>query len=134
MLAARKEEKILPASVIRDALEEQVAQIELEQSRKVSNKEKKQIKDDVTLSLLPKAFTRYQDIFSYIDVTQGWLIIDASSFNKAEELTSYLRGHVRESTHYQYTAKKPTFAINDPMANPKKQHFPSHLPWVMNVN
>ncbi|MDB2384397.1 recombination-associated protein RdgC [Endozoicomonas sp.] len=91
MVTARKEEKILPASVIRDALEEKIEHVEQTQDRKVFSKEKKLLKDDVVMSLLPKAFTRHQDIFAYIDLTEGWLIVDTSSFNKAEELTSYLR-------------------------------------------
>ena len=97
--------------MIRDALEDKVEQIEQEQDRKVFSKEKKLLKDDVVMSLLPKAFTRHQDIFAYIDVTEGWLVVDASSFNKAEELTSYLRETIGSLP-----------IINTPLKNP-----PSHL-------
>ena len=90
-LAARKEERLLPASVIRDATNEKVEQIEADQGRKVFRKEKDQIKDEVTLSLLPRAFTRSHVTRAYIDTQGGWLIVDASSFRKAEELTSALR-------------------------------------------
>ena len=91
MITARKEEKILPASVIRDVLEEKVEIIEQEQDRQVLTKEKKALKDDIMMELLPKAFTRSQNIFAYIDSTDGWMVVDASSFKKAEELTSCLR-------------------------------------------
>lgn len=91
MLTGHKEEKILPASVIRDTLEEQVEAIEQEQNRQVFSKEKKALKDDIVMALLPKAFSRHQDTHAYIDTAKGWLIIDASSFKKAEELTSCLR-------------------------------------------
>ena len=91
MITARKEEKILPSSVIKDVLEERVEKIELEQDRQVFSKEKKALKDDVLMELLPKAFSRSQNTFAYIDTVKGWLIVDAASFKKAEELTSCLR-------------------------------------------
>ncbi|MCL6270197.1 recombination-associated protein RdgC [Sansalvadorimonas sp. 2012CJ34-2] len=88
---ARKEEKILPASVIRDAVNDKVQQIEADQGRQVFKKEKDQIKDEVTLDLLPRAFSKSNSTRAYIDTRSGWLIVDASSFRKAEELTSTLR-------------------------------------------
>ncbi|MGI9276554.1 MAG: recombination-associated protein RdgC [Endozoicomonas sp.] len=91
MVCARKEEKILPASVIRETLEEKVEVIEQEQDRQLFSKEKKALKDDVIMELLPKAFTKSQNTFAYIDPEAGWMVVDASSFKKAEELTSCLR-------------------------------------------
>ena len=90
-LAAKKEERILPASVVKDAVNQKVEQIEADQGRKVFKKEKDQIKDETTLDLLPRAFTRSNVTRAYIDTRGGWLIVDASSFRKAEELTSTLR-------------------------------------------
>lgn len=46
MFCLRKEEKILPASVVNDAVNEQVREIEAKQDRKVYRKEKLQLKDD----------------------------------------------------------------------------------------
>ena len=88
---AKKEEKILPASVIRDAVNDKVQQIEADQRRQVFKKEKDQIKDEATLDLLPRAFTKSSTTQAYIDTRNSWLIVDASSFRKAEELTSTLR-------------------------------------------
>ncbi|MCK5892880.1 MAG: recombination-associated protein RdgC [Endozoicomonadaceae bacterium] len=91
IVTARKEEKILPASVIRDALNEKIETIEHEQSRKVFKKEKDQLKDEIILDLLPQAFCRSSRTSAYIDSRNGWLIVDAASFRKAEELTCTLR-------------------------------------------
>lgn len=91
MVCARKEEKILPASVIKEALEEKIETIEQKESREVFSKEKKALKDDVTMELLPKAFTKSQNTLAYIDLKEGWMVVDASSFKKAEELTSCMR-------------------------------------------
>ncbi len=91
MICARREEKILPSSVIKDALDERIETIEQSESREVFSKEKKTLKEDVTMELLPKAFTKSQNTLAYIDMKEGWIVVDASSFKKAEELTSCLR-------------------------------------------
>lgn len=91
MVCARREEKILPASVIKEVLDERIEAIEQEQDRQVFSKEKKTLKDDVIMELLPKAFTKSQNTFAYIDAEAGWMVLDASSFKKAEDLTSCLR-------------------------------------------
>ena len=90
-IQAGKEEKILPASVIRDTLTERIETIEQEQDRQVFSKEKKTLKDDVIMELLPKAFTKRSYTRAYIDASKGWMVIDACSFNRAEDLTSCLR-------------------------------------------
>jgi recombination associated protein RdgC len=57
MLKLRKEERILPASVINEELAEKVDAIETAQLRKVRRTERLQLKDEIIFSLLPKAFT-----------------------------------------------------------------------------
>jgi recombination associated protein RdgC len=91
MLNLRKEERILPATVVNEELNEKVENIEHQQNRKVRRKEKLELKDEVIFELLPKAFTRSTWIYAYIDPNNHWLVVDASSFNKAEEFTAYLR-------------------------------------------
>ncbi len=91
LLCAQKEEKILPASVIRDFLNDKIEQIETEQDRKVRKKERDDLKEEVIIDLLPKAFSRYQRTQAYIDPAQGLLVVDASSAKRAEELCSHLR-------------------------------------------
>ncbi|WP_163371048.1 recombination-associated protein RdgC [Endozoicomonas acroporae] len=91
LVCAMREEKILPASVINDALEEKIEQIEQEQDRQVFSKERMALKEDVTMELLPKAFTKEKATLAYIDVTNGWILVNAASFRQAEELTSCLR-------------------------------------------
>ncbi len=91
MVTACKEEKILPSSVIREHVDEKVQAIEAEQGRQVFRKEKESLKEEVIQTLLPRAFTRRTKTFAYIDRQHGWMIVDAASFKKAEELTAALR-------------------------------------------
>ena len=91
MVCAQKQERILPASVINDATEEKVAELEERQGRKVYRKERRQIKDDVYISLLPRAFTRNQQTFAYIAPKENLIVINTASAPKAEALLSLLR-------------------------------------------
>ena len=91
MLCLQREDKVLPAAVVRDAVTERCRQIEQQQARKVFRKERDQIKDEVMLELLPRAFSKSQRIFGYIAPREKLLLIDAASASKAELFTSHLR-------------------------------------------
>jgi recombination associated protein RdgC len=91
MLCAQKQDRLLPASVVREAAEEQIAEIEQRQGRKIYRKEKRQIQDDVFIALLPRAFTRSTQTFAYISKKEKLLVVNAASAPKAEELLNLLR-------------------------------------------
>jgi recombination associated protein RdgC len=91
LLCARKEERILPGSVVRDALKEKVDEIEAEQLRKVYKKERDQIKDEIVQAFLPRAFIRKSTTFAAIDTQSGLIYVNTSSPKKAEDLLSTLR-------------------------------------------
>ena len=91
MLCAQKEEKVIPASVIKEAVQEKADFIAQKEGRKVFRKERDKIKDDVMLELLPRAFTKSHRVYGYIDVKEELLLIDAASSNKAEQFMSHLR-------------------------------------------
>lgn len=91
LIAARKEERILPGSVVRDALKEKVEQIEAEQMRKVYKKERDQLKDEIIQAFLPRAFTRRSTTSAAIDMASGLIYVDTASAGKAEDLLSMLR-------------------------------------------
>lgn len=91
MICAQKQEKILPASVVSDAAEEKVAELEERQGRKIYRKEKRQIKDDVFVSLLPRAFVRNSQTFAYISSKDNLIVVNSPSAPKAEALLNLLR-------------------------------------------
>jgi recombination associated protein RdgC len=91
IFTARKEEKILPASVIREFVNDKVEEIETQQMRKVRKREKDEIREEVLFDLVPRAFSRSTYLSAYIDITEGWLLVDTPNHKKAEELTSFLR-------------------------------------------
>ncbi len=91
LIAARKEDRILPGSVVRDALKEKVDEIEAEQMRKVYKKERDQIKDEIIQAFLPRAFIRRSTTFAAIAPKQGLILVNSASPKRAEDLLSTLR-------------------------------------------
>lgn len=91
LISARKEERILPGSVVKDAVKERVEEIEAEQQRKVYKKERDQIKDEVIQEFLPRAFIRKSSIFAALDLKENLIIVNSASAKRAEDLLSTLR-------------------------------------------
>ena len=73
LLKLKREEKLLPATVVREQVDEKVAIIESEQGRKVYRKERLNLKDEIVQDCLPRAFTRSTHVYAYIDVTANWI-------------------------------------------------------------
>jgi recombination associated protein RdgC len=80
-------DKIIPASVVNEEVEASVKLL----NRKVSRKERNEIKDEVITRLLPKAFGKSTYIDAFIDTVKKLIVIDTTSFAKAEDLLSLLR-------------------------------------------
>ncbi|MFP1738320.1 recombination-associated protein RdgC [Lonsdalea quercina] len=91
LICARKEEKILPSPVIKQALKEKVDKLENEQRRKLKKTEKDAIKDEVLHSLLPRAFSRFSQVWLWIDTVNDLIIVDATSAKKSEDTLALLR-------------------------------------------
>jgi len=91
LLCLQIEEKLLPASVIRQALEDQIAAVEDTEARAVGRKERMQMKDRITVELMPRAFGRLKQVFGYLDVQSGVLVIDTTAARDVDAFTEHLR-------------------------------------------
>ncbi len=91
MVCGKKQEKVLPSSVINELVAERIQEVEDKQARKLAKKERSDIKDEIIFDLLPKAFSFSKKTYAYIDPKAGWLIVDAASAKKAEELLGHMR-------------------------------------------
>ncbi len=84
------EKKLLPASVINQVVKARAAEIEEQQGFKPGRKQTKELKEQVTDELLPRAFSIRRDTRVWIDPLNGWLVVDSSSPAKADEILKLL--------------------------------------------
>ncbi|WP_324022837.1 recombination-associated protein RdgC [Pasteurella multocida] len=91
LLVAMKEEKILPAHVVNNALNKRIAELEKKEGRKLNKFEKQVLKDDVIATLIQQAFSKYKQTALFIDVEKGLIYVDASSHKQAEDVLALLR-------------------------------------------
>ena len=100
LFCLRFEEKILPATVVRQSVEEKVKKIEANEDRKVYQKEKRSLRDEISQTLLTRAFSKYSNVLAYIDTQNQLLVIDTTVTAKCDLLLGMLK---RAIPHFQYT-------------------------------
>ena len=105
MICLKHQDKLLPAAVVNEELEEKVLSIEETEMRRMPRKERMTLKDEIIFSLLPKAFVRSSLHFAYISPRDNLLVVNAASAKKAEELLSDLREAVGSLSLIPLTSK-----------------------------
>ena len=91
LIRLQREERLLPASVIRREVNSRIQEIQAVQGRRVQRKERLDIVDEVTQDLMPRAFTKAQHLEALINDREGWVWVNTASAARAEELLSLLR-------------------------------------------
>jgi recombination associated protein RdgC len=89
--ALKKQERILPASVVNAELAEKVAQLEAETGSPIGKKAQQEMKEEIVFKLLPQAFTKNSQTHGFICTKTNVVAIDASSDGSAEAYLSCLR-------------------------------------------
>jgi len=90
LIALGAEQKLLPGSIVTQFANERAAEIEEQQGYKLGRKQMRDLKEQITDELLPRAFVRRRTTFAWIDPKHGWLVVDAATPLKAEELLERL--------------------------------------------
>lgn len=91
LLTARREERILPATVVREAVNQKVLQIEKKEDQKIGRKRKLEIRDQLIFEMMPRAFTRSVRIQGMILPEERLVVVDSASRKRAEDWLSLLR-------------------------------------------
>ncbi|SNS12296.1 recombination associated protein RdgC [Noviherbaspirillum humi] len=86
LLQLGTERKLLPSSVINQVSKERAAELEEQQGFKPGRKQMKEIKEQVADELLPRAFSIRRSTSVWIDPVNNWLVVDAASPAKADEV------------------------------------------------
>ena len=84
------EKKLLPGSVINQVAKARAAEMEEQQGFAPGKKAMKELKERVADELLPRAFSIRSNVWTWIDPVNGWLVIDAASPSKADEVIKLL--------------------------------------------
>ncbi|QDZ29879.1 recombination-associated protein RdgC [Noviherbaspirillum sp. UKPF54] len=84
------EKKLLPSTVVNQVTKARAAELEEQQGFKPGKKQMKELKEQVTDELLPRAFSIQRSTRVWIDPVNGWLVIDAASSARADEVFKLL--------------------------------------------
>lgn len=104
------EKKLLPASVINQVCKAKATELEEQQGFKPGRKQMKDLKEQVTDELLPRAFSIRSNTWAWIDPVNGWLVVDAASPAKADALLKPLLKVVNDVTLYSLRTKQSPVA------------------------
>ncbi|OYQ41062.1 recombination-associated protein RdgC [Rhodoferax sp. TH121] len=90
ILKLTTEVKTVPGDVLQRKVDEQVAHIEQTTGRKPGKKERREIKEDAKLALLPMAFSKRSSTLIWVNSKDNYIAIDASSQSKADDAITEL--------------------------------------------
>src|SRR5450631_4120978 len=91
LLTMGVEQKLLPASVIRQVAAERAAGLAKKQGHTIGRKQMREIKERVLDELLPRALTRRLTTAAWIDSANRWFVVDTVAETKAARLLETLR-------------------------------------------
>lgn len=91
LIALGVEQKLLPASVVRQYAQAKLAEIEAAQGYKPGRKQAREVVEQLEIELLPRAFVKRGLTYVWIDPVNRWLLVDASSSTRADEVMEQLK-------------------------------------------
>jgi recombination associated protein RdgC len=128
MLKLMIESKAVPGNVVRRKADERIAEIEAATGRKPGKKEKREIMDDVLMTLLPQAFSRQSSVLVWMDMDNRRLVINAGSQGKADEVMSALMNVLAGlSVSLIQTTMAPQAAMTQWLLAPTEDEWPADL-------
>lgn len=111
------EKKLLPASVVNQVCKAKATELEEQQGFKPGRKQMRELKEQVTDELLPRAFSIRRNTWAWIDPVNGWLVVDAASPARADELLKPLLKVVNDVKLYSLrVAQSPLAAMTSWLA------------------
>ena len=91
LLSALRQERLLPASVVKEEVEARAADIETAEGRSLRRQAKQALKEQGYEEFLPRAFVRTQRLDLWWDTQRKMIGINASSRKRAEDVLDLLR-------------------------------------------
>ncbi len=91
LIALGVEQKLLPAAVVRQYAQDKLIDIEAAQGYKPGRKQVREVIEQMTLELLPRAFAKRGLTYLWIDPVNRWLVVDAASSQRADDAIEQLK-------------------------------------------
>lgn len=91
LIALGTEQRLLPGSVVRQYVQAKAEELEAQQGYRPGRGQMREIKEQVTAELLPRAFVRRRLTYVWVDPVGRWLGIDVASSAKADEVIEQLK-------------------------------------------
>ena len=114
LIALGVEQKLLPGSIVTQFANDRATEIEEQQGYKLGRKQMRELKDQITDELLPRAFVRRRVTYAWIDPVNGWLVVDAATPLKAEELLERLNKTLDDlPVRTLHTERSPSTAMTE---------------------
>jgi len=82
---------VLPVSVVRQYAQARLVEVEAAQGYKPGRKQAREVFDQLEVELLPRAFVKRGLTYVWIDPVNSWLLVDASSSTRADEVMEHLK-------------------------------------------
>jgi len=99
MLCLQIEEKILPMSYVNQELLKKLKEIETQQGRKLRQKEKFAMKEELVASLLPRAFSKLTRVYGYLDPENNWLVLGTNNEKRIGQFRTLFTRSLNEEVH-----------------------------------
>lgn len=96
LLSLGMQMRLLPASVINQAVKQKASELEKQQGFKVGKKQLRDLKNRVADELRPRAFVKQKNARVWIDLKNRRLAVDTASPKLADHVTSLLRNDLGE--------------------------------------
>lgn len=117
LILLNTEKKLLPATVINQVTKARAAEVEEQQGFQPGRKQMRELKIQVADELLPRAFSILRSTWAWIDPVNGWLVVDAGSPAKADEVISLLIKAVdKMPLETLHVARSPVATMTDWLA------------------
>lgn len=90
LIALGYEKKLLPSSVVNQFVKAKVEEITEQQGFKPGRKQIKDIKENVTDELMPRAFSVTSKTIVWIDLLNGWIVVNSASQVKQDDVLTLI--------------------------------------------
>lgn len=117
IMSAMIETRTVPASAIDKWMDAAVEAIERATGRKPGKAQRRELKDNALLELLPQAFPKAVRVLVWIDPAAGLVVLDTASTSQADDVATLMAQSLGLSLAPVVTTQSPSFVLGSWLAD-----------------